>query len=69
MLDSLLRLVQKLRDRAEKHANILGESEMLTQYVLIDPSLRELGWDTEDPRPSPSGIPFRSRLCGLCFAS
>ena len=27
----------------------LHKSESLTRYVLIDPLLRELGWDTEKP--------------------
>ena len=28
---------------------MLRQSEALTRYALIDPLLRELGWDTEDP--------------------
>ena len=27
----------------------LRQSEMQTRYALIDPLLRELGWDTENP--------------------
>ena len=27
----------------------LRQNEALTRYALIDPLLRELGWDTEDP--------------------
>lgn len=48
-LDSLLSLVEKLRERIEKHGSELRKSEALTRYALIDPLLRELGWDTEDP--------------------
>ena len=48
-LESLLKLVETLRDRIDKHGNALGQSEALTRYALIDPVLRELGWDTDDP--------------------
>ncbi len=49
LLESLFRLVETLRDRTQRHAVDLRQSEALTRYVLIDPLLRELGWDTEDP--------------------
>ena len=48
-LENLLTLVEKLRGRIDRHGNALRESEALTRYALIDPLLRELGWDTEDP--------------------
>ena len=48
-LKSLHELVEKLRERVHLHSDVLRKSEMLTRYVLIDPLLRELGWDTEDP--------------------
>ena len=48
-LESLLAVVEKLRGRIETHGNSLTGSEWLTRYALIDPLLRELGWDTEDP--------------------
>ncbi len=48
-LDSLLSLVEKLRERIEKHGSELRKSEALTRYALIDPLLRELGWDTGNP--------------------
>ena len=48
-LDSLYQLVEKLRQRIEAHSALLRQSEMLTRYVLVDPLLRELGWDTENP--------------------
>ena len=48
-LESLLALVEKLRGRIETHGDSLRQSEALTRYALIDPLLRELGWDTEDP--------------------
>ena len=48
-LDSLLSLVEKLRERIDVHGDKLRQNEALTRYALIDPLLRELGWDTEDP--------------------
>lgn len=48
-LESLLTLVEKLRKRIDVHGHALRQNEALTRYTLIDPLLRELGWDTEDP--------------------
>lgn len=48
-LESLLKLVETLRQRIDEHGNALRQSEALTRYSLIDPLLRELGWDTDDP--------------------
>lgn len=48
-LDDLLRLVETLRARIDAHGQALRGSEALTRYALIDPLLRELGWDTSDP--------------------
>ena len=48
-LESLLQLVETLRERIITHRAALSQSEALTRYALIDPLLRELGWDTEDP--------------------
>ena len=48
-LESLLALVQELRGRIDTHGDALRQSEALTRYALIDPLLRELGWDTADP--------------------
>ena len=48
-LESLYALVEKLRQRIQSHRSLLSGSEWLTRYTLIDPLLRELGWDTEDP--------------------
>lgn len=46
---SLLTLVEKLRERIDVHGPTLRQNEALTRYVLVDPLLRELGWDTENP--------------------
>ena len=48
-LENLLTLIEKLRERIDTHGDALRQSEALTRYALIDPLLRELGWDTEDP--------------------
>ncbi len=48
-LESLHALIEKLRQRIQSHRSMLSGSEWLTRYTLIDPLLRELGWDTEDP--------------------
>ncbi len=50
-MESLLALVETLRARIDAHSDALRQSEMLTRYALIDPLLRELGWDTSDPDP------------------
>ena len=49
ILESLLELVETLKARIDEHGDQLRQSEALTRYALIDPLLRELGWDTEDP--------------------
>ena len=49
VLESLSDLVETLRARITAHARPLTKSEALTRYALIDPLLRELGWNTEDP--------------------
>ena len=48
-LENLLTLIEKLRERIDAHGDALRKNEWLTRYALIDPLLRELGWDTEDP--------------------
>jgi hypothetical protein len=48
-LERLHSLVDTLKERIEKHGSALRGSEALTRYALIDPLLRELGWDTSDP--------------------
>ena len=48
-MEGLLALVDKLRERIDSHGAALKGSEALTRYALIDPLLRELGWDTSDP--------------------
>lgn len=49
VLEELLELLRKVREKAEKYRADLEKSEALTRYALIDPVLRALGWNTEDP--------------------
>ena len=62
-LGELIEVIEKIRGRIQHHERLFGQSEALTRYGLIDPLLRELGWDTEDPTkvrpeyPDPSGRP------------
>ena len=49
ILESLFELVSELRQRIHAHETQLRSNEMQTRYALIDPLLRELGWDTSDP--------------------
>ncbi len=48
-LDDLYHLVETLRSRSQKYGHLLSKNEAMTRYVLIDPVLRSLGWDTENP--------------------
>lgn len=49
ILESLLELVETLNTRIDEHVHEFQRSEALTRYALINPLLRELGWNTEDP--------------------
>ncbi len=48
-MESLLQLVETLKQRIAEHGGALRQSEAQTRYALIDPLLRELGWDNDDP--------------------
>ncbi len=48
-LDDLLALIRTIQRVADLHGAALRESQPLTRYALVDPLLRRLGWDTEDP--------------------
>ncbi len=49
ILESLFNLVNDLRRRIDEHGSQVRLHETRTRYALIDPLLRELGWDTSDP--------------------
>ena len=48
-LEDLITVIERLKERIQQQGSILSQNEMLTRYILIDPLLRALGWDTEDP--------------------
>ena len=48
-MDDFLKLIVTLRERVDSHQVALRRNEALTRSVLIDPLLRSLGWDTENP--------------------
>lgn len=49
-LDDLQGIIKKLQDMIEAHRDYLSRHETRTRQVLIDPLLRELGWEVSDPK-------------------
>ena len=49
MLDDLIQTIDTLKERIRKHKDYLGAYEVRTRVALIDPMLRALGWDVDDP--------------------
>ena len=59
LLDELVAAIETLQQRIVQYKDELGSSEALTRYVLINPLLRALGWNLEDPaqvRPEYGGV-------------
>lgn len=48
-LDDLKETIETMRERIEAHRAYLEGYETRTRQALIDPMLRALGWDAEDP--------------------
>ena len=48
-LDDLQGVIEKLQQIIKGHRDYLSRHETRTRQVLIDPLLRELGWDVSDP--------------------
>lgn len=48
-LDDLQSVIKKLQETIETHRDYLSENETRTRQLLIDPLLRQLGWDISDP--------------------
>ena len=48
-LNELVQVIETLKARIGAHRASLQASEALTRLALIQPVLRTLGWDTEDP--------------------
>lgn len=49
-LETLHQLLISLRQTIQEESAMLSQNEALTRYALIDPLLRELGWDTANPK-------------------
>jgi len=66
-VDELFRVIERVRERIRRYGGELRRSEALTRYVLVDPVLRALGWDTEDPEAGlgPQGAQGPPRGGGL----
>lgn len=48
-LTKIIGLVTELKRKIEKYRDKLVRNEMLVRYALVDPLLRALGWNTENP--------------------
>lgn len=48
-LDDLKETIETLRERIQAHRAYLEGNETRTRQVLIDPMIRALGWDVENP--------------------
>ena len=48
-LDELFKTFEFLKKRIAEHREYLSQDETRTRQVLIDPLLKELGWDVGDP--------------------
>ena len=49
-LDDLKATIETLRERIKEHNKYLEGNETRTRQVLINPMLRALGWNVEDPK-------------------
>lgn len=48
-LSLLAKTIERLRARITQHGEHIGDHETRTRVILIDPLLRSLGWETEEP--------------------
>ncbi len=48
-LEKLIEVIAALQEKIKRFSSEFEKSEVLTRYALVDPMLRALGWDTEDP--------------------
>ena len=48
-LDDLVTTIDTIKNRIAKHQGSLAANETRTRQVLVDPLLRALGWNVEDP--------------------
>jgi hypothetical protein len=64
--EGLVRVIEEVRGRAQRYQQELAGSEAMTRYVLIDPILRALGWQLDDPamvRPEYAAGQGRADYC------
>ena len=48
-MQDLIKTITTIRKKIKIHGTNLSKNETMTRYALIDPLLRELGWDLSDP--------------------
>ena len=48
-ISNIIDIIDSLKKKISEHRDLFLRNEMLVRYVLIDPFLRVLGWDTSDP--------------------
>ena len=48
-MKELVETIARIRQTIKMHAAKLSKNETMTRYALIDPLLRELGWDLSNP--------------------
>ncbi len=48
-METIFEAVQRVRRRIQEHRAFYQSNEMATRTQIIEPILRSLGWDTEDP--------------------
>ena len=58
-MESLAVLVESLAERIRKYKGRMRKNERLVGHALVNPVLRELGWDPEDPKLVEAGYRFR----------
>jgi len=49
VINDIVDIILKIKERIDKYKDLFQRNEMLVRYTLIDPFLRVLGWNTEDP--------------------
>lgn len=69
-MTGFMETVQTVIDRIRQHRRLYEQNEMATRSQIVEPILKSLGWDTEDPervQPNVStedGVPDYSLLLG-----
>ena len=58
-MESLAVLVEHMAEHIRKHRGRMRKNERLVRHALVNPVLRELGWNPEDPKLVEAGYRFR----------